>query len=429
MVIKFLKKTIKFRKGFSVLAIASLLFVSFAVPSTAQAQQAFSYGSWSFDSVGGQLQVSGVGNYNVGDSGPYGMKTEAQMGTFNGTLATPLSSTGATTINSFFQLFLNSFFTGPTEAPGNYYLLVNDGGSGGFFGYNVVYKLNWDGFSLTPDNSQSTANNESYLNLARYEGIFQSRLLAATPSGPRSAVNFNLQYFLDPTEYSVSGAPDAINISLTEDLSTGPVDLGDFETLILSFVAGTSTKNFVIPQTLNNSSSFRATVTFLNTQSNTTIFPRSSIIVRFQTVNGVVANVVVDKISNGLTLPASEFEECGLTSLSGCLNNSLRFLFIPSTQTVDSFFDSLEQLNTKVPFVYMAQGVTLINSIYNQPSNSLPSISIPFLSGSIPILSPSIVSSYPFVSLLRNLMAAGMWLTVLYGLYRMALGIHNRDTV
>lgn len=406
-------------------SVASLLFVMMAHP--AQAQTPPEKGSWNFASDGTSVTFNPTTFFNgVGDNSNYGGKTQAQMGAFNGTLATPLSSVGAfpSIANIYTFMGLNG-----ADPAGKYYIVINSF-SNNFFSYDTYYELDWDPTTLTGTPNNVGASNQelvlsSNLKALQNAGTHNTRFLNTTVSGPRTAVAFNVSYFLQTSEFTNENIPDAIQVDVLQRASL--LSVTSEKASIVNTTNGTSTKIVTLTSAIPNTAQYTAKINFYNVLNDTKTFTKTSITVNFDIVGGNVANVVVVSVKNALKEDITEMEVCSLTNLSGCLNNSVRFLFIPSTAVVDQFFESLATLNTKVPFVYLSQSVTLINTIFSQPSQSLPAISIPFLSGSVPIISPAIVTQYPFVSLLRTLIAAGMWITLLYGLYNMALGIHDKN--
>jgi len=364
----------------------------------------------------------------IGDYGWYSVRSAVQEPNLDGILASPHNNVGSITVAAL-QGQLTSFYNNISTRPnGIYYMLINSENSN-TSQYNAYYEFEVKDGEMFPKNIESGVSYQERLEAASFQGAYNTRFITSTASGDRAAVVFNTQYFIDTAELTPSNRPDTIMVLVSKVNIIDAAQTGSTKTFILPLNYGTTTKNHTLDFPLDANSTFDVTIVFWNLNNDVQTFKETYINARLTTNNQAVSTFTINKVYNNLNPSEFAYEECGITHLSGCLNNSLRFLFVPSQETIDEFFLSLDSLNTKVPFVYLTQGVDLINSIYSQSSASLPSISVPFLSGSIPILSPSIVNSYPFVSLLRNLMAAGMWVTVLYGLYKMALGIHDKNTV
>lgn len=414
------------------LSVASAVFLGAFAPLLAvevNAQTSIGKGAWTFEPNGSNVQITaGAGFFDLNDYGWYSIRSAVQEPTLDGVMGTPHNNIGNITLATI-QGQMTSFYNNISTRPNGiyYFLIANDPVNTGT--YNAYYEFEVKDGEIFPRNIEQGQTYQDRLAAASFAGAYNTRFLTTSASGDRAAVVFNTQYFIDTAELLPSNRPDALFVSVSKVNVLDALNVGTTKTFILPLVYGTTTKTHTLDFPLDANSTFDVNIYFWNINNDVQTFKETSISARLTTNNQAVSTFTILKVYNNLNPSELAYEECSITKLSGCLNNSLRFLFVPTPSVVDGFFQSLDSLNTKVPFVYLSQGVTLINSIYNQPSASLPSISVPFLSGSIPIISPSIVNSYPFVSLLRNLMAAGMWVTVLYGLYRMALGIHNRDTV
>ena len=159
-------------------------------------------------------------------------------------------------------------------------------------------------------------------------------------------------------------------------------------------------------------------------------FPDAYIATDFTITNGVLSGVGTPEFYDATSFLSgnTKYVNCSITQLSGCLINSLSFLFIPPQTSFNSLIAAKESIDKKAPFIYVSQTSNLIPKIFNQPPSSLPTISLPFMAGSITLFSHSMVSSIPYVPLIRSLVAMGIYITLLFGLYRMALGIHDKNS-
>jgi hypothetical protein len=120
---------------------------------------------------------------------------------------------------------------------------------------------------------------------------------------------------------------------------------------------------------------------------------------------------------------------CSLTQLQGCLINTANFLFYPSTASIDAFMTEYDQLENKLPFVYAYQASDLLTDMYTGTASSVPAITVTTGIGDITLISESQLAAIPYVSLIRSLIAAGLWLMLFTVLYRKTLSIHDKQTV
>jgi len=105
------------------------------------------------------------------------------------------------------------------------------------------------------------------------------------------------------------------------------------------------------------------------------------------------------------------------------------FLFVPSNTAVASFMEVKTQMDTRIPFVYVGQAQDMFQTLYGT-TGSMPSISVPFGTwGSVELISQAKLEAIPFVDDVRLLISAGMWVLFLYGMYKMGLGVHDKQTV
>lgn len=159
-------------------------------------------------------------------------------------------------------------------------------------------------------------------------------------------------------------------------------------------------------------------------------FPDAYIATDFTITNGSLSGVGTPEFYDATSFLSgnTRYVNCSITQLSGCLINSLSFLFIPPQTSFNSLISAKEAIDEKAPFIYVAQASDLIPQIFNQPASSLPTISLPFMAGTITLFSHSMVSSVPYVPLIRSFIAMGIYVTLLFGLYKMALGIHDKNS-
>jgi len=156
------------------------------------------------------------------------------------------------------------------------------------------------------------------------------------------------------------------------------------------------------------------------------------------TVNGqfVLSGGVLDTnsttyefIDNTIPLArADRYEDCGLTSLSGCINNSFRFLFIPSDDTINELLQIGDEVNEKIPFVYVAEIQNVVEEFFNTPYDQTIDVELDLGFGTITMIDREMIEAVPYVGLLNQLIAGMLWFIFAMSMYRMGLGIHNKET-
>jgi len=281
-------------------------------------------------------------------------------------------------------------------------------------------------FNGTNYSSSETPEVPDSLGADVYLGTFNTRLITASSSGSRLTPNIGLQYYLDPTEFTFQNTPDSISINIWKD-STQDTLIGTDTPIILSYVSGTSTRNFIFSKALDANSTYRVNITFYNRMTNTVVFSRTSISMTIVTDGSNVISSTVNKVTDGLTFPDTQYEECGFFAFSGCLNNSFRFLFIPDTETVSQFSDTYDSLWEKAPFIYLSQIPDIIDTLFNQSGGTF-SIGIDTGLGEFTFFNASQVAAVPNATTIKNIGAAFLWITFAFMLYRKTLAIHDNTT-
>lgn len=121
------------------------------------------------------------------------------------------------------------------------------------------------------------------------------------------------------------------------------------------------------------------------------------------------------------------YQECGISKLTGCLNNSFRFLFVPSPSSLQGFTTVNEDLSGKLPFIYVYQMKENVESLFDDTSTTTPTITVPFgVFGSITLLSESLLTAVPFQPLIRSIIGYLIWIMFIGNVYRRTLTIFNQ---
>jgi len=159
-------------------------------------------------------------------------------------------------------------------------------------------------------------------------------------------------------------------------------------------------------------------------------FPLAYIYNYIIVTNGLVTFVGQNEIYNNLT-PLSEtvsYEDCSITEIGGCINNSIKYLFLPSQEKINEILLTKDALFTKIPFVYLSEINTVVDEVLNSEQTQSLDLTLNLGFGEITIISREMIEAVPFVNLLNQLISASLWLAFAIGMYRMALGIHNKET-
>jgi len=338
---------------------------------------------------------------------------------------------GATgTSDTFFAEIVYSYHVDDGQVdcsqPGTYYLVYAVNYPNSVFEcttkdcYYVEYE--WNGTSVV-NNPEQPVNFDASL----YYGIFDTRLITASSSGSRLTPTISLEYFLNPDEYTFNNTPDSVSINVWKD-STQDVFLGTDTPIILSYVSGTSTRAFTYSRALEANSTYRVNITFYNKIQNTVVFPRTSIEMTITTNNSNIASYVVNNVSNGLTFTQTDYEDCGITALSGCFNNSARFLFLPDAESISQFQVTYSELWDKAPFIYLSQIPALITSLFGQSGGTF-SIGIDTGLGEFTFFNSTSVANVPNANTIKDIGSAFLWLSFAFMIYRKTLAIHDKTTV
>jgi len=305
------------------------------------------------------------------------------------------------------------------SAPGVYYVQWNKvGGTGASDTYYFQYY--WTGTEI------EEINPDWWIDQNSVGDTYDTRLLAATFSAS-STVTGVVSYYIDTADFAGQfDRPDVILVNISS-LDTTQFESIQKLTLPLStgYATTTLTGNEVIPD-----GNYSAMVNFWNMATQSFVLNRSNLTINFTVSGGAVTSqTVVDSNDALFPTPTDVYEECGLTALSGCISNSIRFLFYPSSASVDTFMESYTQLQTKLPFVYVYQASGLLTGMFTGTAGEIPTISVTTGIGDIVFINQTQVAALPFVTLMRSLIAAGLWIMLFVILYRKTLTIHDKTTV
>jgi len=159
-------------------------------------------------------------------------------------------------------------------------------------------------------------------------------------------------------------------------------------------------------------------------------FPLAYVYTSFTVAGNEVTSVGTNEVYDNVVVAPSEaqYEDCGITNIGGCINNSLRFLFIPSQSAVNELLETKNTLDTRIPFVYVSDIRTVADEIFNTAQAETLDVTLDLGFGMVPLINEDMIENAPQASLIRQLLSYMLWIAFALGAYRMALGIHNKET-
>jgi len=243
--------------------------------------------------------------------------------------------------------------------------------------------------------------------------------------------NIDVEYFIDPDEQNPQENARTITLVRLENAygttstayynSLGATPTGTADTFTIKnpppYDPGSTTYADILITFANGSTIFGAPRPF----------PEAYMVLTLRFVDGVFDAVVDQQNFEGLTSLSTsiDYEECSLSNLSGCLNNSVRFLFVPSDESVNELLATNSQLFERIPFIYLSEMRTIVSEVFDTQSNQALSLDFDLQFGTIPVLSESILQNAPYVSLIKSLISALLYLAFAFAMYRIGRNIFN----
>jgi len=417
------------RAGGRLVAIATLLFV-LGTPTTANAVGEYAYSPLTL--------VNGASYTNKQLVVESGFCKQGIFDIYHGSEALSAANSGA--------LNASKVVTGISSDPvpsyatifatygAGYYLFTSNNSlgctgiieiaSGGAYMYaNIIdasTTIAWDGLtysSSSPLYASSTFS--SFFNPA-----FQTRFINASTSS--SSLSFS--YFIKGSEVVTSDSsknPTHFRVVTTKESDSSETFF--FDTL-------STTTDAIATSTLSISALSDATYTARISFSNvgayyygaTVPFADTYMTLRFTKSGSTITLLDAVVINTPQEIIPYTLQECSLTNLSGCISNSLSYLFIPSPSAISSIGQLQATLATKFPFAYAYDGLSAITAVISTNASHNTSLSIPLGAfGSIPVISTTSFSSLPQASLIRGFLVGFLWLMFSIQMYRRTLKIFN----
>lgn len=254
----------------------------------------------------------------------------------------------------------------------------------------------------------------------------QSRLLTGVVSGTSTAVSIDAGYFFDTSEFTSGNTPAIINVNVS-DRSTTQVESRNKYLFPLS--DGYATSTFSLSNTYADGN-YTASVTLWNETFDAPVL-NTALTINFTVSGGsVTASTVVSGDAGIFPAQPLLYENCGILNLSGCLNNSIKYLFVPSASTVEDILGVKDTLSEKFPFAYVFEFGDIVSDLYSASSTASSSIGYDFAGlGTLELISVHQIQEVPFTSWLRTIIGYLMWIMFTILVYDRTKRIFNKDSV
>ena len=218
-------------------------------------------------------------------------------------------------------------------------------------------------------------------NELEFDYTYETRFLNAIATASNT-LNVTVEYFIDTNDFSTQwDRPDVILINVSNTEFTQVEQKQKFILPLTDGISSTTLDHFT---EILQDGEYTASINFWNFSSQQFILNRSSLTLNFTINNGLVTSQAIVSNENALfpeyTAGSTQLEPCGITNITGCIINALRFLFVPSQQSIDQFSGTWEQVKNKPPFGYITSIIDEIGAIDETATPAWEMPTLPFLS-------------------------------------------------
>jgi len=330
---------------------------------------------------------------------------------------------GIRNLTNTHQTSNNAFGAPDCSVSGDYYIVYRDITASSTILYvaSYFYNADTDQFSI---NATPTfdANYETGFN-----NVLNTRFTDLNITGT-SSINIDVDYYLDGQEINPQLShrnPTYVKFWFGTTTNFSKVNE------VIPVIAGTGS----VSTTLSSLSdgNYSLLIGFSNFGCSVDLsacpFPDSYVYSGF-TINGGVltatsSNEFYDLVTPNLTI---QYQPCSLTEIGGCIINAGLFLIIPSEDSMNNILSTKEEMETKIPFVYVADMFNVMAEIFNTEQTETLDVQLDLGFGTVTLIDEEMIAAAPQAALVRELLAAMLWVVFAMGAYRMALGIHNKET-
>jgi len=262
---------------------------------------------------------------------------------------------------------------------------------------------------------------------------FISASIVGTTTNPKN-VFVTVQYFLDPAEINRSiSSKNPTQISLS--VAKKPATTFSKYSFTIPTTLGTSTQTFtLLDSDLADSGIFDLLIQFSNSGvpfGSDIPFEDSYIYTAFTLDTKLVSATSSIENYNSQTITGTTItsQPCGITALSGCINNAFGYLFIPTPTKIGEFQNIPTTLSTKFPFAYIYDFQNSITDLYTESNTQNDTLTIPFATyGNITLISKSQIASVPFADWIKITLGYILWIMFGLQMYKRTLLIFNPKT-
>jgi len=195
------------------------------------------------------------------------------------------------------------------------------------------------------------------------------------------------------------------------DLQTTSVDIEFFDVADGSYT--------LLVQFWNASASFDST---------NTPFPKSYIYADVLIENGTVVDITGISFTSGVKEEQSIYKDCGIYKIDNCIYNAFAGLFIPSETSLENFGELNNSLASKFPFAYAYDLSGAMTTMYNSSTTETLMLQVPFGTATMTLISADMVENFYYASLLKSLIAGGLWILFCVIVYRRTIRIFDNTT-
>jgi len=259
----------------------------------------------------------------------------------------------------------------------------------------------------------------------------QTRFLDIDITGT-STVTIDAQYFIESSEInSTQSATNPTAVSFRYSLRPSTTFSGLAES-IDNTVHGTSSASIDFNGFADGV--YDLHVTFTNPGCTLGLspcpFPDSYIYTEFEIVGGILDSVGTPEFYDGTVLPSLIYKECSITQIGNCISNAGVYLFFPSQDALNTFTTLADSLDDKFPFAYIFDTVELIDTLYTTTQTQSLDLTLPFAdAGDITLISEEMLEDIPMSSTINTLLTYTLWIMFMLQMYNRSRNVFNSSSV
>lgn len=252
-----------------------------------------------------------------------------------------------------------------------------------------------------------------------------TRFLGTSITGT-STLTFTTPYYLDSSELSTTSQqrnPTGVRYRYGTTTINSAID-----TIVTTPGYATST----ISLSSLAEGTYTYTIGFYNFavsfENATPPFPNSYLYGSFTINGGVVTSTSTVEVYDSTQIPIeTQYQECSLTNISGCIANAFIYLFVPSSYSTQPIFTIKNDLQTKAPFVYFYQVPDYWNTFYNTTQTASLSIGVSTTIGHIDFISEEQLDDIPLTNTVRTIIGYLLWIMLSLMIYNQTRKMFNHQ--